>query len=450
MFCNSEVREFILLYPKQTLNHLIKDEIIDKDLYQQYKNVIDYFNIEVPFYFNSQNFKSSEILKNHFHVSINNIDELIKKRLWYVLFTSSHIQWDIDLINKYKEKLIWDSDIVFKEDYFNPKSSLSLAKNVKWSEGLIREFWDMFCKRDICQNSYINWSEKLLSNIQDSNCWHLLSGNKGISWTIDLISKFESKLHFDVLSKNENVEWSTILIDKYIDKWDWKGLSSNSSLPWSFDLLVRYEEKFIWDLREISYINNDVDKHKSGSISTNSGITWENRHIIAFKNKINFWRLARFGLLQESIVFRYLDEFNISKQIGWNYHKFSDWHDKHEVFKSGWSNLADNPNFEVSFDLLELLSKYDTIDIYFYGDARSGFEKHEEPVKAIYFFSNCKIQEDEVFKILPSNFITYFVTDSSFNLSIWKVIKLYFNNFLYLSNYLKDLEDEFSQSRCSL
>jgi hypothetical protein len=164
------------------------------------------------------------------------------------------------------------------------------------------------------------------------------------------------------LSTNENVIWTENLIEAYKDSWDWEKLSGNPSLPWSFKFILKYRKKWAWQLEE--HIRNHErddynyiftkNRNDLPSLSTNSGITWTAQMFSKWKDSINFWDIARNALIEKEALRKFHTEFSVIHSCELSFHSFSDFgRYTEEIKRSAWENLSDNPQFEISKDMLD-------------------------------------------------------------------------------------------------
>lgn len=453
----STIYNSITQFPFQILDHLVRDEYIDKELYIDFKGVFDHFEVEVPYYFNNLNIQTGDVIrkKNAFgYLSYNNLEGFINEQKWSMLFSSPNIVWDASLIRKYADKLNWT-----KPNSDNSIACLSQASNVHWSEGLVSEFLERIDLELLAKNKAITWSDEMLSlifsrtasarHVQAHNTWHWISLLAEL--TPELISKFEAQLSFYSLSRNTSIHWTISLIDRYIDKWDWQGLSGNPSLPWSLGFLLRYENRLVWKW------SHALPSSKGSSISTNTGITWTVKEVLTFCDRLDFFEIAKFGRIDENVLFRFYDKFNSLRLTGSKQERISDWYDSYKIYNTGWSVLAENPNFEFSFELIEFLSELEAPVIYYSGNARAGFTEHQKVVKAITLIGDCRIKETAISSLLRSGLYVSFINQDRvrrtketgkpntvtvlpyINPSIWNYLRKYFDHFINLHRFLRDL-----------
>jgi len=463
MDSNSIIKRFALKFPIQTLNHLINDGLIDKEIYLEYESLFTRLKIALPYHFKkSINWGTKRIIEENNSVSTlsyDNINQFISKKNWSVLFKSDNILWDQSLITQYKDSIYWGSSISSTE------SSISSASNVLWSEELINEFFDRFNLELLSRNKSIVWSDKILNRLKFNNAnsewnkegylpnnsvvfhnvWSNLSGNSSIKWTDELISKYYDFINFYSLSSNENVEWSIRLIDKYIDNWDWENLSGNPSLPWSIALLLRYKERLYWR-RD----HKRIESKKNNSISTNSGIRWSVNQFILFESLINPFDIARFASVDVSVLYRFFQRFNVVGPTGYKHIKYSSDHwDVIQVFETSWSVLAKNPNFEYTYELLNFLSAQESPSLESVSsDGASSIDNHGI-VNSLEGLSQCRIRDEDILLVINSKLINNFTNIekrtrvasrcSFFNQSIWVNVKNYFENYSNLKDYLDNL-----------
>ena len=193
---------------------------------------------------------------------------------WRTLSSQFNVQWDDELIEKYKDRWDWQAlslnynlpwNIYLLEKYINrwDWSYLSLNWGVGWNADLISRFkgkFKTYCHelvRDdgkLCVCYYTGGlnrleGQSLIEVIEFFNGdigWSEVCQNNA-PWSIPFIEKFKDKINWSSLSKNTHIQWSYDLLERFQDYWDWSELGHNSSLPWTIDLLEKFEEK--WDYK---------------------------------------------------------------------------------------------------------------------------------------------------------------------------------------------------------
>jgi hypothetical protein len=90
------------------------------------------------------------------------------------------------------------------------------------------------------------------------------------------------------------------------------------------------------------------------SISSNTGFVWTEELLLKCHKFLDFWILALRGNISWQLVVKFSLFFDEVRFIGSSTHDLgSDFgSETHYLFKSGWQNLAENPNFHITEDFM--------------------------------------------------------------------------------------------------
>lgn len=132
-----------------------------------------------------------------------------EKEAWKLISENAELPWDINLIEKYADKLDWEA---------------------------------------LCANNGINWDMELIEKFKHHIDWDALSGNilggryyyksTELDWSI--FSKFENYWNWHLLSMS-NTYLPVSVIEQHADKWDWKELINNNEIQWSYNLFNKFK-----------------------------------------------------------------------------------------------------------------------------------------------------------------------------------------------------------------
>ena len=197
------------------------------------------------------------------------------------------IDWDVELIQKFKE--YWDWELLSK----NP--------SVKWNQSNIKIFDKHIDYISLSKNPNFDWDETFIIKNKDKLCIHSLVENNSIVWTSNLISNFLNEIDFTQLAKEGNISKEAII--EWGEKWNqkdnqrhygrrnsdgsyyyytthtlWEYLCNNHNIIWTEDILSQFLEliplKNLCGKRiEVStqFINANWDYYKNEMTSY-----WEN------------------------------------------------------------------------------------------------------------------------------------------------------------------------------
>jgi DNA polymerase III epsilon subunit-like protein len=278
-------------------------------------------------FFKERNDLFYELISRHYPLNEKLLSAFENQLDWYNVSCNIHIQWDINLIEKFYNK--WDIDL----DYYysnGPDSikwyGLSANPNLPWSIELIRKYKEKFAFKYLGEECSLGE----------------LSTNANLPWSYDLINAFIDNWDWRVLSESSFLPWSRRLIKKYIDKWDWSLLSKNESLPWSISLICKFQD--FWYLTSI---NEMILKGKIGITS---------KEVIKayFEDEISIENIAYLPL-NEKFIDLAIDSWDFNWHIFSNYGIVS-WSNKivkkyrHKI--SGSVSFESNNNLYWTLDLL--------------------------------------------------------------------------------------------------
>lgn len=294
------------------------------ELINKYKNIWDWKYIH-----------SNPSIKINFKLIEFNYDKVD----WSIISGHNALTWNIEYLEKWKDYLIFS---------MCDKHENQHQINVLNKKG--QSFDKSYLSNSISNSSSVKWDKNILEKLKDYFDWYELSKNESIGWDIELLQEFSDKVDFKVLSTNKSVKWSEELIEKFKEQLDWNKLSGNPSLPWSYEFLKRYEAFFSW-IPEFYSVKHEECINEP-SISGNKGINWSEKLIDTFKEKLDFWIIARVGNIDTEITRKYKSEFDRKEHVGFVFHKRSDWRETENIFVNGWQNLTKNSNFYLDKNLM--------------------------------------------------------------------------------------------------
>lgn len=148
----------------------------------------------------------------------------------------NNFPWTIELIDIYKEKLIWSKLESWKYKNFN------------------HDYDDYSTLNSLSSNISLPWSIEFIEKFKHYLDWEELSLNESLPWSLEFIAEFYDYWNWKSLSFNKKLPWSIKLIDEYKEKWDWDYLSSNKGIPWSTTILNKYDDLLnfdkLWGIRK--------------------------------------------------------------------------------------------------------------------------------------------------------------------------------------------------------
>ena len=308
------------------------------------------------------------------------IDANISKIDWNYLSASINMNWNANLIEKYKDKLGWNN--------------ITRNEQIFWSKELIEKFKDYLNWQLLSESKKINWSIELIDYFIDRWNWQSLSNNKFIYWTAEIIDYYKDKLNWNNLSNNPVIPLSIEIIKKYQEKWNWNILPKNPSFPWTEEVLEIFYEKIKFSSISLAKINWTLDlfeKYKENinfnTLSLNENFCWTEDFIEEHKNKFD-WKIlsGNQGLpWSDKFIEKYLarwnwDSLSKNEKVNWSINFIRRYEDNWN-----WELLTKNKSLPWSIELIYAFKdnwNYD--DLFFY----EWFEWSEEIIENYSEFIN--------------------------------------------------------------
>lgn len=154
-----------------------------------------------------------------------------------------HINWDIDLIEKLKDKIDW--------------SGITRIKSIEFDDSFLKTYKGYISIDSIPYMNNIQWNDSIISEYGDKFDWsssYILK--KGIT-SIDNLRKYKNQVNWSNLSEHINLVKDENVISEFDEFWDWKKLSRNRHLPISLTFILKNLNKLDFD--ELSSNPNCLD-----------------------------------------------------------------------------------------------------------------------------------------------------------------------------------------------
>lgn len=306
---------------------------------------------------------------------------------WMVLSSYEFLDWNIDTIEKYKDYLIFSLGEGWR------KQNLSSTKNKKgqWFEIKLgqspKPLFNFKLKGSISLCETIKWSIELIDKFYDYWDWEELCLNKGIKWDESLIEKYFSKVNFKALSSNSSVIWSIELIKKFYNHWDWAELSYNCGINFNCEMILQFEEKWYWEPKCNWYFDEYKEKNEEKKcLASNKSIRWTLEIVDKFYERIDFWRISLYGMIDEEVLMKYSSDFNRKEKCGFIYHKWSDFRCDENIYKTAWENLKVNRKTSFTKNMIDFFINYKTTITYSKGNLAHDGNIIQETISLIELF----------------------------------------------------------------
>ena len=150
----------------------------------------------------------------------------------YIMGNES-ILWDIDLVEKLKDKIDWQC--------------LYKVKNIKLDIHFFRQFWMYIDFHLIIYSQNIEWSEELINEFGEKFDWSKWLISKEPLSNIKNLRQFKDKLDWGFVSQRIKIDFNENILEEFADKWDWKKLSLNKNLPLNVEFIKKHIDQLDFD-----------------------------------------------------------------------------------------------------------------------------------------------------------------------------------------------------------
>jgi hypothetical protein len=371
------------------------DLAIDINIIDKFKNEIEK---EVHFeYTNSGMVSKGVAFSSNKKIKWNSefIDHYYDIISWEDLALNPSVPWDINLYNKYKDKvpvigwnynkygLIDNKGIFWKEGFINAIidncdndftkeryiDEFSKIFNIEWNLNLLCKYWGIISLHQIFIYNRLSITFEDLNFFKDKlkelGIFTEIAKYRNLKWDIEQIRQFEDYIDFEKFSNATNINWTEDIFKCYINKWDFNEISKNECFCWSMDLLNQYKDK--WDLKSISNIKSfpwteslieeNIEHLEFSTIVENISSFISGDFIDKYKNLIN-WK-------------------GNSRKCGSRYLYFA-------------AGISKNPNIEINIETLKLIK-----DKWATGDSSDG---SEDPGEWHFYSSNKYINDGHLYE----------------------------------------------------
>lgn len=161
-------------------------------------------------------------------------------------------------------------------------------------------------------NNTVNWDIEMIEIWKDKMDWDGLWKIKNITIDYNFIKKYEDRINFNNLPDCKSVSWTLEIVDEYEDKFDWSGSISSISLFNNYDILKKYSDKLDWDkvslhnylLSSEEFINEYENKLNWRKISANKNIPISPEFILKYSDKLDINLISRLPFSVD-FIYRY-------------------------------------------------------------------------------------------------------------------------------------------------
>lgn len=124
----------------------------------------------------------------------------------------------------------------------NKMSKKELLNDEKLIEKITKEAWGE-------ASMMVQWDIPLLEKFKDKVDWKKVSESFVVLWSLLLLERFEQYICWDTLSDNYNPALlQENIIDKFIDHWNWTKLTNNLEITWTTEKIDKYANHLDWSM----------------------------------------------------------------------------------------------------------------------------------------------------------------------------------------------------------
>jgi hypothetical protein len=254
------------------------------DLIEKYKNYIDWHhaagNKSFPWtkmlFFRFKDLMDWDTLDDlPIRLNADDIGLLKKEQIWN-LARFENVEWEISLIERYKDQLDW----------------ICIGRNraMPYSEYFFNKYKHKICYYiQFLVNSWLLRDENLPFMEKFAMIEFGLLSEYKEDWTLEFIEEHEDQLNWDNLSLNEHLPWSREFLMKYEEKWNWFDMSGNKSVPWTWELIEKHEHE--WNWRE----DDDPNVSLYRTMTNNPSLPWSRKFVERFGHHLSFGSTEQVG-----------------------------------------------------------------------------------------------------------------------------------------------------------
>jgi hypothetical protein len=150
-------------------------------------------------------------------------------------------------------------------------------------------------------------------------------------------------------------------------------------------------------------------------------------------NDLDFWCITRRESISPCVLDKYMDEFDRNEHIGWKFHRYSDWRETEDQYKTGWENLAENGNFTISRENINFLSSKKMNLTYAVGNLASNGEYETSEFRVLEILRNSMVVNISLDELILNydNWGNLLINENFLNDSVWEtIIKPVFDAYL--------------------
>jgi hypothetical protein len=118
-------------------------------------------------------------------------------------------------------------------------------------------FWDVFLLNVCC---FHNLDNDFLEKYEYEIDWKSISLNRNLNWTQELLEKYESRFLWHELAWNPSISWTSPLIKKFKKRLDWYYLGRNINLPISKEFIDEHR-KNILIIENNKFLTRELEKY---------------------------------------------------------------------------------------------------------------------------------------------------------------------------------------------
>lgn len=278
-------------------------------------SLLPIFSDKIHWNDNNDRFDTSISLNKGLPWTLDFIKKYESKIDFYILSSNESVKWNDELIDRYlgewfiddlgrNEGIHWDLRMFEKylgEEYLN-NFYVNTNPMILSDFNLVEKYKEKVVWFNVCSNPYLPWAEKnLLEYWKEHLDWLGICRNTTLFKQNPTFyyEHFETWItkesHYQFLSSNPFVDWNMNVINPFLCWWDWEDLSRNKGVPWNADLIDYYADHVCWGGWYDTFITEDEcgntitpipTKDYRFGLLTNDSLPWSIRFLTRYESKI--------------------------------------------------------------------------------------------------------------------------------------------------------------------
>ena len=204
-----------------------------------------------------------QLLSRFYPFRLNEIQALIKHIDFDSLIRNEEICWSKELFDLLKDEIDWslihfirklnfriDQSFLTEFENYVDFESLLMTNHVDWSIEIFNKFKEKISHKVLYRSNELFTNKKVFAYFESKIEWDFLSRSTKLEFPIDFIEVHKNLINWKIFSKNPNIPVSVDFIKKFENFIDFDGLSQN---PSCIELILKYSKSKKWNWRTVMY-----------------------------------------------------------------------------------------------------------------------------------------------------------------------------------------------------